>query len=259
MNSVYKSVYFAGIPLFSGSIGRLLDLFQEHLEKQTTMLRVCTPNPEQIVLADHDPQFRSCLQAADVNLPDGSGVVWAVRYLTGNTLHRIPGRVVFHALLEIAKALQLPVGLVGGREGVAASIVQQYGSPDGWFADSGPAEIETQSPAELKRLLERIHTQHPQLLFLAFGAPHQERWLIDNSEALAAAGVRIAMVVGGAFDYEAGKSPRVPDWVASHHLEWLFRLLHQPWRASRQLRGVLFFIRVFARRYKVEMSEDYHS
>lgn len=70
------------------------------------------------------------------------------------------------------------------------------------------------------------------ILFVAFGAPKQEFWISENLEKLP---VKIAVGVGGAFDYISGKTPRAPGFIRNIGLEWLFRLIVQPWRIKRQV------------------------
>jgi len=75
------------------------------------------------------------------------------------------------------------------------------------------------------------------ILFVAFGAPKQEFWISENLDKIP---VKIAIGVGGAFDYISGKIPRAPFFVRKLGMEWLFRLLVQPWRIKRQLSLIEF-------------------
>jgi len=70
------------------------------------------------------------------------------------------------------------------------------------------------------------------VLLVAYGAPKQERWLDRN---LAALGIPVGIGVGGVFNYLSGTAPRAPRWMRRMHLEWLHRLVSQPWRWRRQL------------------------
>ncbi len=70
------------------------------------------------------------------------------------------------------------------------------------------------------------------ILFVAFGSPKQEIWISENLDKLP---VKVAIGVGGAFDFISGKVKRAPVWVRKIGLEWLFRLIIQPWRIKRQL------------------------
>jgi len=74
-------------------------------------------------------------------------------------------------------------------------------------------------------------------LFVAFGAPKQEFWISENLNKIP---VKVAIGVGGAFDYISGKIPRAPRFIRNIGFEWLFRLVVQPWRMKRQLSLIKF-------------------
>jgi len=67
---------------------------------------------------------------------------------------------------------------------------------------------------------------------VALGHSKQEKWIVQNLPKLK---VKVAMGVGGAFDYFSGKVPRAPKWIRDLGFEWLFRLMIQPWRIKRQI------------------------
>jgi N-acetylglucosaminyldiphosphoundecaprenol N-acetyl-beta-D-mannosaminyltransferase len=79
------------------------------------------------------------------------------------------------------------------------------------------------------------------ILFVAFGAPKQEFWINENLDKIP---VKVAIGVGGAFDYISNKIPRAPTLVRNIGLEWLFRLAVQPWRLKRQLSLLQFVVLV---------------
>ena len=78
--------------------------------------------------------------------------------------------------------------------------------------------------------MARIHEARPDILFVAYGAPAQDKWIARNKARL---GVPVCLGVGGAFDFVAGVAERAPRWMQSAGLEWLHRLARQPWRAQR--------------------------
>lgn len=236
---------------------------------------IFTPNPEIIVAAQNDPELLKALQSADLAIPDGIGVARAVkiRRLSGldlmESLIRQPQKVSpFEPKLKIM--------LLGGRPGVAqkaAKILSEHsensdgqnvrnsdnqktgnsGSPNLRFSDSsgspslpsvlqiraisGPKDITRVSKEELDELVNSINRFRPDLLFVAFGHPRQEKWLMVNRSRLNAG---VAMAVGGAFDQIADPTLRPPIYINSIGLGWLYRLLRQPWRWRRQLALIKF-------------------
>jgi N-acetylglucosaminyldiphosphoundecaprenol N-acetyl-beta-D-mannosaminyltransferase len=232
------------------------------LRRSPGMMVVFTPTTEQVVMAQADVLFRSTLNSSTINVPDTTGLVWAdwwqsKRHRRSQVLkERVTGIDLAHALaLETLKQAK-KVFLLGGGAGVgekAALKLQEacYQLPVtsyqlsvsgkelvGW--DSGADDISRETEVERERVLTKIAQFEPALLLVAFGAPWQERWIIDNRERLEQAGVRVAMVVGGAFDVWAGKLPRAPLPIRKIGLEWLWRLMLEPKRWRRQMRLVEF-------------------
>jgi N-acetylglucosaminyldiphosphoundecaprenol N-acetyl-beta-D-mannosaminyltransferase len=91
--------------------------------------------------------------------------------------------------------------------------------------------------SQSEQVIEHIHEFGADVVFVAFGAPWQERWIIEHKKSIK---TRVIMGVGGAFDIWAQKIPRAPLGWRKIGLEWLWRLIHEPWRIKRQLRLVKF-------------------
>jgi N-acetylglucosaminyldiphosphoundecaprenol N-acetyl-beta-D-mannosaminyltransferase len=91
------------------------------------------------------------------------------------------------------------------------------------------------TPNEDDEALRRIATSGARAVTVAFDAEGQVGWIDRNRDRLGAAGVRLAVGVGGSFDYLAGTAKRPPKFVRDLGLEWLWRLAREPWRWRRQL------------------------
>lgn len=193
--------------------------------------QVVTLNPEFVMEAQRNAEFRATLEEADLALPDGVGLLWAA-YLLG---HRLPERVTGSDTVPLIAEMSARRGyrlyLLGAAPGVAekaaevlrrkypgVQIVGTYaGSPD---------------PADEEEIVARIRAASPDFLFVAYGAPRQEMWIHRNLRRL---GVPVCMGVGGTLDFIAGIAVRAPRWMRKMGLEWLHRLLYQPWRWRRML------------------------
>ncbi len=241
------------IPIFGGSRDALLEMVKKRVEsdKKRPLLTIFTPNPEQIVQSKRDDRFFSVLSTNEVNIPDGQGIVWALERSAVSqsgkplAIERMPGREIFHTLLEMAANNEWKVFFLGGKPGSAEEIVAMYKKKYphvDWRVDQGQKNVRNEDAASSERILTSISTYSPDLVFVAYGAPWQEFWIHQNTEFLENTGVKLAMVVGGAFEYEAGKAFHVSSLVETLHLEWLQRLLLEPWRWRRQLRGLQFFL-----------------
>lgn len=193
--------------------------------------QVVTVNPEFIMAARRDEEFAAILNAASLALPDGVGLVWASRFLGMPLKERVAGVDCVWRWAKLAAERGYRLFLLGAAEGVAeeaASGLKEF-YPEleiaGTFAGS-PA------PGEEEHIVGLIRQARPHLLFVAYGAPEQDRWIHRN---LARLEVPVAMGVGGAFDFISGRAKRAPRWVQRLGLEWLHRLFHEPWRWRRML------------------------
>ena len=91
-----------------------------------------------------------------------------------------------------------------------------------------------------------VNASSADILLVAYGAPKQDKWIARNRHALKT--VRVAIGIGGSFDFVTGKSTRAPRWVQNLNLEWLYRLLRQPKRIRRQLIYIPYVALVLANR-----------
>ncbi|MBN1658604.1 MAG: WecB/TagA/CpsF family glycosyltransferase [Anaerolineae bacterium] len=206
--------------------------------------QVVTLNPEMLVAAHDDPAFRQVLNSADLNVADGVGLLLAARLLG----HTLPGRVtgsdgIYHLAAHAAQRGYRPFFLgaaPGVAEETARRLVAAYPGLQiaGTFAGS-PA------PADEPHILDRIHVAAPDLLLVAYGVPAEEEWIARNRTRL---GVPVMIGLGGAFDFVAGVTRRAPAWMRRLGIEWLHRLLSQPWRWRRQLALPRFLLLVFRQR-----------
>jgi exopolysaccharide biosynthesis WecB/TagA/CpsF family protein len=199
---------------------------------------VVTLNPEMIMIARRDPVFDVVVRRADLTLPDGVGLLLAAKWRGTPLPERVTGSDSLPHIAERAAARGWRLFLLGAAEGVAeqaaAELVRRYPTLQiaGVYAGS-PA------PEDEEAIVERVNAARPDLLFVAYGAPEQDKWIARNSTRL---NVRMAMGVGGAFDFIAGIVPRAPQAWRNAGVEWLYRLIKQPWRWRRMLRLPRFLL-----------------
>jgi N-acetylglucosaminyldiphosphoundecaprenol N-acetyl-beta-D-mannosaminyltransferase len=247
MKKSYKAVLLFKKPIFSRPKSQLLDWLGQEVIRTKKPLILFTPNPEQLVLAQKNRQFDLLLKQADVLIPDGIGLVWASRILKlfgqrEAITERITGIDLTVDFLEWAKNRHWSVLLLGGRDyhqaGKGNVSLPVNGNSAGklrlhWLA--GYENITRPTAAEELAVAAAFQKLKPQLVFVAFGAPAQERWVIEHRDLLKKSGTKIALVVGGSFDMLFGRLKRAPWWLKGLGLEWLYRLVQEPRRARRQL------------------------
>ena len=191
-------------------------------------MHVVTLNAEMVVAAQQDSLLDRIIRHAHLIVPDGAGVVWAIR-LNGQEITRLPGIELAAGALARAAAGKQRVALLGGKPEVMEQLLevlpQRYpginivASHHGYFALD-----------EQENIIDEIAAAEPQLLLIALGVPKQE-YLIDQISSTLPHTVKIG--VGGSFDVWTGQVKRAPAIMQKLSLEWLYRLCKEPWRASR--------------------------
>lgn len=198
---------------------------------------VATPNNEMLVAGAYDPQFRAVLNRTTLNLSDSTGVVWAARLLRYRMPERVTGVDTVAALCRTLDR-SCPVFLLGAAPGVAerAAVTLCREQPKlcicGTYAGS-PCEEDAPT------ILARIRAAAPRLLLVAYGAPAQDLWIARHLPSLPS--VRVAMGVGGTFDFLAGHRSRAPTFIRRAGFEWLWRLLQEPRRLPRIFTALVAF------------------
>lgn len=247
-----------GINVLSTTIPSVLARV-ESLISCSSKFSIVTPNPELILMAQKVPNLKNALNSADLPIPDGVGLYFAYKFLYGKPLNIIPGRRLFLELIKLATNKSWKVFLLGGLDNEADLATRQLVSlyPNILISSSkGPHLDENAEPAsEVDRKLQsdvvdRINSFKPQLLFVAFGNPKQEIWIMKNAKKLNA---KCIMAVGGTFRYVAGLASLPPKWMESVGLEWFWRLIHEPSRVGRIFNAVVVFpLKVFWSKFEIE-------
>ena len=211
--------------------------YQEALEKAKKLLDsegkhyIVTPNPEIVVQAQKDPEFKKILNSADLSLPDGVGLV-ALSGLGGDKLpERVTGVDFLDGLAALAENFGFSLYLLGGEQNVAKKAAEelQRRYPKLNIVGASSGNPDSKFDNETRKLLINKKID---ILAVAYGSPKQEKWIARNLRLL---NVKVAIGVGGAFDFISGNKRRAPVWMQTVGLEWVFRLLNEPRRVKRQL------------------------
>jgi N-acetylglucosaminyldiphosphoundecaprenol N-acetyl-beta-D-mannosaminyltransferase len=210
--------------------------------------QVVTVNPEFIMTAQDDLDFRQILRQSHLNLPDGQGLIWAAQLLGAPLRERVTGVDTVLRLAELSSQNGYSIYLLGAAEGVAAAAARQLQNRFPELRIAG-TYVGSPAPDEEDQIVARIQDVDPDLLFVAYGAPRQEKWISRN---LARLSVAVAIGVGGTFDFISGEANRAPTWVQRLGMEWLHRLAHQPWRWRRMLALPRFGLLVLRQRFRQE-------
>lgn len=192
---------------------------------------VFTPNSEIILNAYKDPEFAEILNSADLLTADGIGVVYASRILGDPLESRAAGFDIACGVIDRISESGHRLYLFGGKPGVAEQakrnleakypFIQIVGTRNGYF-----------KPEESSIIVNEINSVGADIVFVCLGAPKQEMWISENQNRLRA---RVLMGIGGSLDVFAGEVERAPEVWCNLGLEWLYRLIKEPWRFKRML------------------------
>lgn len=250
-----------------GSVVRDISAWLDGTEQH----HVVTVNPEMLVASRKDDEFFYILSRCALATADGVGILWASRfarlkyrisemslavrlvyavslifklpfslaallvypgYVKKEISERVSGVDLMEDLLREAKKKDKRVYLLGASDEVLKVLEQKFAGMSlktsrGLSAPSDDA-------------LNDVNAFAPDLLFVALGAPRQEKWIHHHLEQLPS--VKVAIGIGGAFDFHAGKIRRAPGLLQKLNVEWLWRLLIQPWRLPRILNATVRFV-----------------
>lgn len=226
------SVKIMGVTINStrkSEVLRLLTLQRKQL------LHIATVNPEYIMHAQLDKEFREVLTKS-VTVADGSGVVWASKILFGKDIERVSGSWLTEQILSKANERGEKVFLLGAGEGVAqkAALFMTAKYPRAVIVSyEGAENIRLERREEASMTIAKINAFEPDYLLVAYGAPRQDMWIEENRQYLRA---RVAVGVGGVLDEWAGVVALCPPFVDKIGFKWLWRLIHEPRRLPRIMR-----------------------
>jgi N-acetylglucosaminyldiphosphoundecaprenol N-acetyl-beta-D-mannosaminyltransferase len=185
---------------------------------------VVTADASMVVLARKDHELHKIVLAADLVTPDGAGILWASRLLGCPIKNKVSGVDLVEQLCRVSCETGLRLFFLGAGPGVAEAasenLKQKYpganivGTRHGFF-----------QPDEESSLVQQIAETKPDVLFVAFGIPKQEKFIDRNKAAL---GASVSIGVGGSFDVYSGLVKRAPVWMQNAGLEWIYRLSQNP-------------------------------
>lgn len=248
---------------------------------------ISTTNAEFVMEAQKNKTFKDIINCADISVPDGAGVLYAMYYsrfvgrFKKNLLlplkaffyglyfgfsslinkysigERISGVELMYELCKYASVHNKTVALIGGwpkdkwgrkisnvsdvaeiaarrlKEELPSLKVISAISHFKYTQDDDLATLE-----ELHNSMKSNKISYIDFAFVAYGAPHQEKWIVRNKCNIPA---RVCMGVGGSLDYFAQIQKRSPKFFIDLNLEWMYKLITQPWRIRRIVKAFPIF------------------
>ena len=251
MTTAFARAHVLGVPVSPLSEEDVLGSIKDAVTSNS-QVRILAVNPEKVIRAQTDQSLRNCLESAQILIPDGIGVVLALRWLRLAKVRRIAGADLMVTICALAERANYSVFLLGASEETSQRAQQhlQRRFPNLRIAGraNGYADLKDE-----RAVCERISVTRANILFVALGSPSQERWIAKNAKSLS---VNAIQGVGGTLDVLAGSVRRAPTVWRSVGLEWLYRLLAQPSRLKRQSALPIFAWRVARSRFRPDPAEQ---
>lgn len=228
--------------------------------------QICTVNPEFIIAAQEDSEFRHIINNADLCTPDGAGLLLVTKIILHQPIYeRVTGTDLVEKIASISQKNGYRIFLLGGEHSsgkkTANFLQKKYpqlnivGIYEGrpkirpitkklWRVDYNIKKTldmtTSRNPHDPNLdIIRKITKTHPHILLVAYGAPKQDKFIARYEKEL---NVPVMIGVGGAYDFISGRAKRAPKIFQIFWLEWLWRLFNQPWRIKRIYTATIKFI-----------------
>lgn len=221
-------------------------------ESNKSCKMIFAPNVEFIMYAQKDEEYFNILKQSSLSTPDSIGVIIGAKLQKKSFKERIPGQSYFRKIIELSNEKGYSIYMLGGKPGIAEIAkenletifpnVNIVGTHHGYFDEN-----------EEKEVIKEINRLEPNVLFVALGAPKQEKWIYEHRNELK---VDVAAGQGGTYDYEAGRIKRAPVFIQKIGMEWFWRLCREPSRIKRQLVLPVYLFKVLFAKDKTKGKFD---
>lgn len=234
-----KRIRILGVPVDNVTLEGAYKVFLDFINNDRTYT-IYTPNPEIIIKATEDVEFKDVLASGDLIVPDGMGLIYASKFLNLGLQSRVAGIDLMAKMLNYLASTKGSAYLFGAKnniiEAASQNIESKYpnikilGYSSGYFDDD-----------EEQKIIADINEKKPDVLFVGLGAPKQEKWIHKNKKILNA---KVIIGVGGSFDVYSGHIKRAPKIVQKSGFEWLYRVILDPKRFKRLIFLPKFIVKV---------------
>jgi UDP-N-acetyl-D-mannosaminouronate:lipid I N-acetyl-D-mannosaminouronosyltransferase len=200
-------------------------------------------NKSILVAVNAEKILKSTIEMQDIinrniGYPDGVGAVWVLQKKGFKDVVKIPGCELWLDIIQ-QHVSDKSFYILGGKEEVIQETVSKLKTDYPQINIVGYRNGYIQSEEEKHALMKDIAAKSPDVVFVATGSPNQEL-LMNELHSLHPA---VYMGLGGSFDIYVAKVNRAPNFWITNNLEWLYRLIKEPFRLKRQLRLIEFYFK----------------
>lgn len=204
---------------------------------------VVTANPEIVMKTREDPAYKEIVQSANYVIPDGAGILLAAKYMKQPLQERIAGIELVLDLLTFAEKQGMSCYFLGAKDYINEKAVLEMKKrfPDLTIAGNHHGFFDLDDP----QIVEDVAQSNADIVLVALGLPRQEVWINQHKGEFSKG---LFMGVGGSFDILAGEVKRAPKAWIKLNLEWLYRIVKEPFRVKRIFKVFEFMIRVILKK-----------
>ncbi len=219
---------------------------------------IVTPNADHAVKLEKDKELRALYKEATLIVPDGTPLLWTADSLGKPLKDRITGADLLPAICKEAARQGRSIFLLGGEEGVALAAKDNLRKEYRGLKIAGtyaPQISLEKDDAEIRKTISIINNAKPDILVVSLGCPKQEKFIYRYQKELKA---HVALPIGAALDFAAGKVKRAPKWMQKAGMEWLYRFICEPGRLFRRyfVDDMKVFLLAFKYRKKISTGRE---
>jgi len=215
-----------GIPVDTVSLREAQQIVIRFMQDERKCHPIYSLNANKVYLVKKGYIPVEVFEKASLILPDGISIVYAFG-LSGHRIQEVAAGVdLMLSLIEIANENELSVFFLGSPQSLLKRVIDRCNRDYPHVRIAG-FQHGYYSVDEEDRVVSRIGSVAPDILFVAFGSPRKELFVHKYQHVLNA---KVAMAVGGSYEVFVGNKKRGPAWRQKLGLEWLNRLLQDPRR-----------------------------
>jgi N-acetylglucosaminyldiphosphoundecaprenol N-acetyl-beta-D-mannosaminyltransferase len=201
---------------------------------------ITTPNPEICLQGYNNKAYRRILNNSFIAIPDGIGLKVGAKILGAKLNNNTTGVDLCAEVIKLAEQKMYSVLILGGIQeaGEKTIFLYSYKYPKLKLQYLNGGNFNEQGISDQTDLIQQVNVINPDIIFTCLGAPKQEYFIANNLEKLNA---KLMLGVGGSIDFLGQQLKRAPQSWRKIGLEWLWRLIQEPWRWKRILNAVIIF------------------